>query len=163
MPAPMNLETLVIQASKSILMSSTPVVSHKVLFNSRWGMCLINSGVWRMTGLVITYKKLLNFQLAHRDSYRVNEGKLCGSAEWFNSVSFSTHWLGRKSRKHGKDILLTHSTLPLKGRKIWWWNQSAQWGASILSVSTLLFHLTETKLWLSVGSLLLCSVFHFEQ
>lgn len=24
-------------------------------------------------------------------------------------------------------ILLTHSTLPLEGRKIWQWNQSTQW------------------------------------
>ena len=96
-------------------------------FNFHWRMCLMNSGLWRTTTLLIVHKKLLNFQLARDDFYFVSKGKLCGSPEWFNSVSFSTHWLDRKKQKTWKWYFVTHWTLPLQGRKIWWWNQCSQW------------------------------------
>lgn len=92
--------------------------------------------------------------ILYDDLYLVNKGKLCGSPEWFNSVSFSTQWLDRKSRKHGSDFVNPFNTA--SGRQE---NLAVESIHSvdvyILNVSLLLFHLTAAKLWLSVGSLLL--------
>lgn len=99
MPAPMNLEILVIPASKSIWMSSIPAVSHKI--SSCWGMCLMSSSTWKMRRVTHVCKMLLSFQLAHCYFHLV-KWKACGLPERFNSVSFSIYWVDRKKQEAWK-------------------------------------------------------------